>query len=53
LLPGKSLNAGVTEQLQSAIADRKIAEAKKRKGAGKIVMKRTGKRRSGPREKHA
>jgi predicted HicB family RNase H-like nuclease len=52
-LSGKSLNAWVAEQLESAIASSKMAEAKKPSGVGKIVMKRSGKRRSGPPEKHA
>ena len=52
-LSGKSLNAWVSEQLQSAIARIGMAGAKKAKSAGKTVMKRAGKRRSGPTEKHA
>ena len=49
-LSGQSLNAWVAEQLQSAVARVGTAGAK---NAGEIIMKRTGKRRSGPAEKHA
>ena len=49
-LSGQSLNAWVSEQLQSAVARVGTAGAK---NAGEIIMKRTGKRRSGPAEKHA
>jgi len=52
-LSGKSLNAWVSEQLQSAIARIGITGAKKSMSAGKVVMKRTGKQRTGPAEKHA
>lgn len=52
-LSGQSLNAWVSEQLQSAVARVGTAGAKKAKNAGEIIMKRTGKRRSGPAEKHA
>jgi len=52
-LSGKSLNAWVSEQLQSAIARIGITGAKKAMSAGKVVMKKTGKQRTGPAEKHA
>ena len=52
-LSGKSLNAWVSEQLQSAIARIGMATAKKAKSAGNIVMKRAGKRHAGSAEKHA
>ncbi|MBI1900776.1 MAG: type II toxin-antitoxin system HicB family antitoxin [Planctomycetia bacterium] len=52
-LSDKSLNAWVSEQLQSAIARIGMAGAKKPKRARKNVVKKAGKRRSGPIEKHA
>jgi predicted HicB family RNase H-like nuclease len=53
-LSGKSLNAWVSEQLQSAIAHSPVAKTKKSKGAGTIIMKKSAKRRrSRSREKHA
>ena len=52
-LSGQSLNAWVSEQLQSAVARIGTAGAKKTRNAGEIIMKRAGKRRSGPAEKHA
>ena len=52
-LSGQSLNAWVSEQLQSAVARVGTAGAKKTKNAGKIIIKRAGKRHSGPAEKHA
>jgi len=54
-LSGKSLNAWVAEQLQSAVANTGIAKAKKAarkaKSQGKIVVKRT--RRHQPDQRHA
>ena len=52
-LSGQSLNAWVAEQLQSAVARVGTAGAKKTRNAGKIIMKRAGKRHSGPLKKHA
>jgi predicted HicB family RNase H-like nuclease len=52
-LSGKSLNAWVSEQLQSAIGRIGMATAKKVKSARKIVMKRAAKRHTGSAEKHA
>ena len=52
-LSGQSLNAWVAEQLQSAVARVGTAAAKKTKNAGEIIIKRAGKRRSAPAEKHA
>jgi predicted HicB family RNase H-like nuclease len=52
-LSAKSLNAWVSEQLQSAIARIGIAGAKKAKSAGKITMKRARKHRSVPAKKRA
>src|SRR5262249_43550387 len=52
-LSGKSLNAWVAEQLESAIASSRMAEAKQTRRARKVIMKRAGKRRSGPAEKYA
>ena len=51
-LSGQSLNAWVSEQLQSAVARVGTAGAQKAKNAGEIIMKRAGKRRSGPSGKH-
>jgi predicted HicB family RNase H-like nuclease len=52
-ISGKSLNAWLSEQLQSAVARLGMAGGKKAASARKIVTKRAGKRRSGPTEKHA
>jgi predicted HicB family RNase H-like nuclease len=52
-LSGKSLNAWVAEQLQSAIARSGMAGAKKVKSAGKPAVERTGKRRAGTPKQHA
>lgn len=52
-LSGKSLNAWVSEQLRSAVARIGMAGAKKAKSAGKIIIKKAGKRRSDPTERHA
>ncbi len=52
-LSGKSLNAWLTEQLQSAVARIGMTRAKKAVSPRKIVAKRAGKRRSGPAEKRA
>ena len=46
-LSGKSLNAWVSEQLQSAIASVGIARDKKAKGAGQIVRNTIGGARAG------
>lgn len=50
---GKSLNAWVAEQLESAIAAPRNGTAKKAKIAGKSVMKRPAKRRAGSAGQHA
>ncbi len=52
-LAGKSLNAWLSEQLQSAVASSGMTAAKKAMSAGTTVVKGAGKRRSGPVEKHA
>ncbi|HUY35643.1 MAG TPA: type II toxin-antitoxin system HicB family antitoxin [Pirellulales bacterium] len=52
-LSGKSLNAWVSEQLQSAIARVRESGAQKAKKSGRIVVKGAGKRRSSPAKKHA
>jgi predicted HicB family RNase H-like nuclease len=52
-IAGKSLNAWVAEQLESALASSRRAEGKKTRRATKVAMKRAGKRRSDPTEKHA
>jgi len=56
-MSGKSLNAWVSEQLQSAVARSGIVRvkkaARKAKGTGKIVVKRAAIRRRQPTEKHA
>jgi predicted HicB family RNase H-like nuclease len=51
-LAGKSLNAWISEQLQSAVARSGTAGAKKAK-KGRIFSKRVGKRHSGLARKHA
>lgn len=46
-LSGKSLNAWVSEQLQSAVDHIGMTTAKQAKRPGKIAVKRAGKRRAG------
>lgn len=50
-LSGKSLNAWVSEQLQSAVADTGIATAKKATLAGKSAARGAAKRRANSRRK--
>jgi predicted HicB family RNase H-like nuclease len=52
-LAGKSLNAWLSDQLQSAVAPSGMACAKKARSAGKIAGQSAGKRRSRAAEKHA
>jgi len=45
-LDGKSLNAWVSEQLQTAVARARVTGSAGAKGAGKVVARTGGKRRS-------
>jgi predicted HicB family RNase H-like nuclease len=52
-LSGKSLNAWVSEQLQSAVSRIGMLGARKAKSTGKVALKREPKGRSPSAEKHA